>query len=372
MESFPVVGIIGPRQCGKTTLVKQLMSESTQNFIYLDCEHPRDLAKLSDPVLFFENNMDKCVVIDEIQAISGLFPILRALVDVRREPGRYIILGSASPGLIRDSSESLAGRISYKELSPFNILELADKVKMTDHWFRGGFPIAFLQEDDRMRQEWFYNFIKTYVERDLPMLGLGLSPSVIARFWRMLATIHGSLMNKSNLSKSLAMSYPTITRYLDFLEETFLITQLFPFSMNMKKRLVKSPKIYLRDSGILHHQLNINNFEELQGHSFLGVSWEGYVIEQIRQVLPLGYELYFYRTHEGTEMDLVITRANKPYFGIEIKYTSSPSITKSLQIAIDDLKTEKNFIIIPSAGEFLLRKDIVVCDLVGFLRNYLI
>ncbi|RQW03484.1 MAG: ATP-binding protein, partial [Calditrichaeota bacterium] len=288
MDFFPVVGIVGPRQCGKTTLVRQLMAESHQKFTYLDCEHPRDLAKLTDPVLFLESNQDKCVVLDEIQAKPGLFPVLRSLIDVQKKPGRYVILGSASPDLIRDSSESLAGRISYHELSPFNILEVHRRSELTNHWFRGGFPDAFLQEDDDLRSEWFYNFVKTYVERDLPMLGLGLSPSVISRFWRMLATIHGNLLNKSNLSKSLEISYPTISRYLDFLEEAFLITQLYPFSANLKKRLVKSPKIYLRDSGVLHHQLNIHNYDELFGHSILGVSWEGYIIEQIRQKLPTG------------------------------------------------------------------------------------
>ncbi len=371
MSFFPVVGIIGPRQSGKTTLVKQFMKDSPGPFVYLDCEHPRDLAKLSDPVLFFENNIDKCIVIDEIQVKPDLFPVLRSLIDVKREPGRYIILGSASPDLIRDSSESLAGRISYKELSPFNIPEIQNRIGLNDHWFRGGFPDALLQPNDDLRQEWYHNFIKTYIERDLPMLGLGLSPLVIDRFWRMLATMHGSVLNKSNLSKSLEISFPTLTRYLNFLEETFLITRLYPYSTNSKKRLVKSPKIYLRDSGILHHQLFIRNFEELQGHNMLGVSWEGYVIEQIRQILPIGYEMHFYRTFEGTELDLLITRNNNPCFGIEIKYTSSPAITKSMKIAIDDLKSKRNFIIIPYTEEYQLRKDIVVCGPATFLNKYL-
>jgi len=371
LAHFPVVGIVGPRQCGKTTLAKKLMKSSSRQFVYIDCEHPRDLAKLSDPALFLENNIDKCVVIDEVQMKPELFPILRSMIDIKREPGRYIVLGSASPDLIRDSSESLAGRISYKQLSPFNILEISNKIGLNDHWYRGGFPDALLQEDNEVRNEWFVNFIKNYVERDLPFLGLGLSPNAISRFWRMLATVHGSLLNKSNLSKSLEMSYPTISRYLDFMEEAFLITQLLPYHVNLKKRLVKSPKIYLRDSGILHYQLSIQSFDELQGHFMLGVSWEGYIIEQIKQVLGTGNEMFFYRTHEGTEIDLVITRNNKPLFGVEIKYTSSPSVTKSMKIAIDDLKTEKNFIIIPSTEQFYLRKDIIVCSLETFLDQYI-
>ncbi len=280
-------------------------------------------------------------------------------------------MGSASPDLIRNSSESLAGRISYNELHPFNLLEVKDMIGISNHWFRGGFPDAMLQNDDDLRQEWYYNFVKTYVERDLPMLGLGLSPIMISRFWKMLATIHGNMLNKSNLSKSLEMSYPTISRYLDFLEETFLIHQLYPYSTNLKKRLVKSPKVYLRDAGVLHHQLNIRSFEDLQGHSFLGVSWEGYVIEQIKQMLPMGYEMFFYRTHEGTEMDLVLVKNNQAVAGIEIKYTSTPSITKSMKIAMEDLKTKNNFIIIPGNDEFQLQKNVTVCGLHSFLKRHL-
>ena len=222
MANFPVVGILGPRQCGKTTFAKQLIAENPDHYIYLDCEHPRDAAKLTDPVLFFDNNNKKCIVIDEIQVKPDLFPILRSLIDEKREAGRYILLGSASPYIIKDSSETLAGRISYKELSPFNFMEIKNHNSLNEHWFRGGFPDALLQKDNKLRQEWYYNFIKTYVERDLPMLGLGLSSSVISRFWRMLATVHGNILNKSNLSKSLEISFPTLSRYLNFLEETFL------------------------------------------------------------------------------------------------------------------------------------------------------
>ena len=367
MQAFPVVGILGPRQCGKTTLARQLMNESADEFIYIDCEHPRDLARISDPVLFFENNMHKCIVIDEIQMQPGLFPVLRSIIDQDRRPGKFVILGSASPDLIHDSSESLAGRISYKELYPFNYLEVSGNIN--DHWFRGGYPDAFLQNDEELRQEWYLNFIKTYIERDLPSLGLDSSASLLARFWKMLATMHGNVINKSNLSKSISLSFPTITKYLNFLEETFLINQLQPFHVNLKKRLVKSPKIYLRDSGILHHQLGITHFDSLQAHSYLGVSWEGYIIEQIKHLLPLGYELFFYRTHEGTEMDLLICRSGTPWAGIEIKYTSSPKISKSLSIAVEDLQTKHNYIIIPTKDNYQLRKDITVCGLKEFLER---
>ena len=308
IQHFPIVGIIGPRQVGKTTLTKHLMDKIDKECIYLDLELQEDFSKLSEPQLYLEPHDDKCIVLDEIQRMPQLFPILRGLVDKKRIAGRFIILGSASPNLIKDSSETLSGRIVYKELTTFNLTEIIDASNMFQHWFRGGFPEAFLSPDEKLLHIWIRNFIQTYIERDLPLLGLSASPIVIRKFWTMLAHFHGGIWNASNFAGSIGVTIPTINRYLDFLEQAFIITRLQPFYLNLKKRLVKSPKIYIRDSGILHHLTGITDFEQLQGNVIIGHSWEGYVIEQIKQRIDDEVDLYFYRTHNGTECDLVLVR----------------------------------------------------------------
>ncbi len=368
---FPAVGIVGPRQVGKTTLVKQISKYLEKPTIYLDLENPRDIAKLNDPILFFENNIDKCVIIDEIQRQKSLFPILRAMIDLKKEPARFIILGSASPELIRDSSESLAGRIAYIELSTFNLSELDKDVNIFKHWLWGGFPDAFLSPNKQINFTWYHNFVQTYVERNLPLLGLNAHPNILRNLWTMIASINGNVFNKTTLTKSLEISTPTLNKYLSFLEEAFLIRLLKPYSKNIKKRLVKSPKIFIRDSGILHYMLGINSLEELQGHFSIGNSWEGYVIEQIIQLLKPGYSPYFYRTQEGAECDLVILKATQVFACIKIKYTSSPKLTKSLINSVADLQCTNNFIITPNSDNYFLRKDIRVCSLSEFLFRYL-
>jgi len=370
---FPAIGIIGPRQCGKTTLAKQIMSKIDKPTIYLDLESHSDIIKLTEPEHFFKNNIDKCIIIDEIQHMPELFPLLRSVIDAKKEPGRFIILGSASPGIMRDSSESLAGRIAYKELSPFNLTELNLKTKdINKHWFRGGFPDSFLAKTDKNSNQWKDNFITTYIERDLPQLGLDLSSITIRKLWMMLASDSGNLFNAASYSKGLGISVYTVKKYIDFLEKAFLIHSLPPFHFNTNKRLVKSPKIYIRDSGIQHFLNHINSFSQLEGNIKIGASWEGYVIEQIKQKLnDNSTQLYFYRTHNGTECDLLITRGIKVIAAIEIKYTNAPKITKGFTLSLQDLKPNKSFIITHSSDDYIIRDNIRVCNLYDFLNKYI-
>ncbi|RZS96468.1 ATP-binding protein [Cecembia calidifontis] len=368
---FPAVGLLGPRQVGKTTLSKLLADKINKEILYLDLELPSDLAKLEEPELFLQQFKNHCIVIDEVQRKPDLFPVLRALIDQHRVPGRFMLLGSASPELIRDSSESLAGRISYRELSPFNLSEILDLPQMDQHWFRGGFPDAFLAPTDTLSKNWIRSFIQSYVERELPMLGLQVSPVQIRRFWSMLAHLQGALWNASTLANSLGVTAPTVKRYLDFMEQAYLVRKLPAYHNNAKKRLVKAPKVYIRDSGILHHLAGIFDMEQLLGHPLLGASWEGYVIEQISQVISPDIEMLFYRTHEGTECDLVLRRGARTLACIEIKFTSAPKVSKGYRIAVEDLGSLKNFIITPASSDYLADGQIRVCNLKIFLAKYL-
>ena len=371
MNSFPVVGIIGPRQVGKTSLAKYLIKIIKKDTLYLDLELPEDQSKLSEPQLFLEHYSDKCIILDEIQQMPHLFPVLRALIDKDRQAGRYLILGSASPNLLKQSSETLAGRIVYKQLSPFNLTEIAHEVEMNTHWHRGGFPPALLATDDENFITWMRNFVQTYLERDLPMLGLTVSPTLMRRFWTMLAYFHGGIWNASSFANALGITVPTVNRYLDFLESAFIVNRLQPYYLNIKKRLVKSPKIYLRDSGLLHYLTGIFRFDALLGNIIIGNSWEGYVIEQIQQHIPEEFELYYYRTHNGAESDLVIVHGNKPLACIEIKYTSAPKASKGFSISIADLNTTQNFIITPYSDSYPISENIFVCNLMDFLTEHL-
>ena len=369
IDQFPVVGIIGPRQVGKTTLAKYLIDHINKECIYLDLELPEDQSKLYEPQLFLEQHLDKCVILDEIQQIPQIFPVLRGLIDKHKSPGNYVILGSASPALLKQSSETLAGRIAYRELTPFNLTEIPDNSDINRHWFRGGFPQAFLSPDEEFYRNWMRNFIQTYLERDLPLLGMPAAPTLIRRLWTMLAHFHGGIWNASNFAKSLAITVPTVNRYLEFLESAFIINRLQPFYLNLKKRIVKSPKIYIRDSGILHYLTGILNFHNLQGNVLIGNSWEGYVIEQIKQILPHEFDLYYYRTHNGSESDLVLVRGSIPLSCIKIKYTAAPKLSKGFQISIEDLKTNNNFIISPKSDTYPIGKNITVCNLYDFLSQ---
>ena len=287
----------------------------------------------------------KCIIIDEVQRMPNLFSILRSLVDQDRRPGRFLLLGSASPTIIRGASETLAGRIAYIELHPFNLLEIVASNQsdnpLIKHWLRGGYPDAYLQDDDEIREIWFQNFIRTYIERDLPALGLRAEPTNLRNFLVMLAHSQGDLVNYQTLSKSLGMSIPTVKKYINFFSESFIIRILKPYAKNLKKRIVKSPRIYIKDSGLLHTLLGIHTFDDLQGHPKLGKSWEGYVIEQVCQVTEGKFDPYFYRTHQGSEIDLVLEKAGQPQISIEVKYDDKPKVAKGFHIAVDDLMSPK-------------------------------
>ncbi|MBU2650699.1 MAG: ATP-binding protein [Bacteroidetes bacterium] len=372
LEHFPAVAIVGPRQIGKTTLAKSLISSIAKETIYLDLELPLDANILSNPQVFFQNNPDKCIILDEIQRIPELFPVIRAVIDQHRVPGRFIILGSASPELLKQSSETLAGRIVYTELSGLLVNEVNEIQKTNELWIKGGFPEPFLMNDQEFISEWHHSFLLTYFERDLPLLGLKTDTSLLRRLLQMLAYNQGMLLNLANYSKSLGISSPTISRYIDFFENAFIIRLLQPWHLNIRKRLVKSPKTYLRDSGILHHLFGIQSYNKILGHPVLGYSWEGFVIEQIINASRPGISFSFYRTAEGAECDLVLSRGMEILACVEVKFTDAPKTTRSLTTAIQDLQSENNFIIVPDTPEpYILKENVTVCNLWQFVRNYL-
>ncbi|MFC0875278.1 ATP-binding protein [Saccharicrinis sp. FJH2] len=371
LSYFPVVSIIGPRQVGKTTLAKQLMDQIEKPVIYLDLEIQSDLFKLNDPELFLSNHSTHLVVIDEVQHKKELYPLIRGLVDQERKPARFLLLGSASPELIRHSSESLAGRIAYHRLFPFDLTEVAESVSQNDLWIKGGFPNALFPSKPELSQRWMENFIETYLNRDLLQLGLSASPRVIRDLWTMMAHLNGQLLNATTIGKSLGITTPTVKRYIDFLEDAFLLKSLQPFHWNISKRLVKTPKVYLTDTGILHHLLGIKDFFSLSGNPVIGNSWEAFVFNQVYAVRPDGSSIYFYRTHQGTEVDLVFTRGLAVIATAEIKYSNSPKLTKGNFQAFEDLKSPMNFVITPSSDDYLIKERIRVCSLNDFIYNYL-
>lgn len=360
LDRFPAVVITGPRQVGKTTLAKRLCQASERPSSYLDLEDPGDLNKLSDPILYLGPKAGETVILDEVQRVPGLFPQLRSLIDRDRRPGRFLLLGSASPELIRDTSESLAGRVAYFELNPLMLSELQEYVSMEQHWLRGGFPESALAPDDESSFLWRQYFLTSYLERDLPLLGLRADPGLIRRLWTMLAHWSGQLLRFDTLGKSLGISGPTVRRYIDFLESSFLVRTLQPFVPNVAKRLVKSPKIYIRDTGILHALLQLSNMDELQGHPQIGASWESYVVQEIAARLPVGHELTFYRTQDGSEADLVILKGGRPQVMVEVKYSSAPRITRSFTVAGQDIQALRQVIVAPVAEPYPLNPQVTV------------
>lgn len=371
LSFFPVVSIIGPRQVGKTTLAKQIMSESAKPTLYLDLELQSDLFKLNDAELFLSQHSEKLIVIDEVQNKKELYPLLRALVDRTRESGQFLLLGSASPELIRHSSESLAGRIAYHQLHPFDLTEIPDTVSQNDLWVKGGFPNVLFAKNDDLARRWMENFISTYLNRDLLQLGLNASPKIIRSLWTMMAHLNGQLFNATTLGNSLGISTPTVKRYIDFLEDAFLLKSLHPFSWNMPKRLVKTPKVYLTDTGILHHLSGVTDFNNLSGNPIVGSSWESFVINQLLALKKNKIDLYFYRTHHGAEVDLVFTKGLTVVATAEIKYSNSPQLTKGNFQALDDLNAPINYVITPSSDDYIFKERIRICSLKAFISNYL-
>ena len=368
----PAVAILGPRQVGKTTLAKMIAAKGKNAMLYLDLEKSTDRNRLADAHSYLEQYQDRCVILDEAQLMPHLFSALRPLIDEHRKPGRFILLGSASPALVKGVSESLAGRIRYMELNLVNFLELPKNITSQKHWFRGGFPNALTAKTDKDSQEWISDLISSYVERDLNVLfGVILSPSIIRNFWRMLAHSNGNVWNAEIFARSLGITAPTVLRYLDFLEGGFMVRRLFPWYVNAKKRLVKSPKVYIRDNGILHRMLNVHSLDDLLGHPGAGASWEGYVIEQIYQQKPASLELFFYRTQAGTECDLVIVSGIKPIACIEIKLTNAPTVSKGFYTSITDLNPKKKFIITPASDDYPAKDGVIVTSLSQFLVKHL-
>lgn len=356
LKTFPVVGLVGPRQVGKTSLARQLVADLSQtkdpsdpSAVMLDLERPSDLAKLTEPELFLEPLANRLVVLDEVQLRPDLFPVLRALVDAQRTLGRFLILGSAAPALIQHSSETLAGRIEFLELAPLNLAEVAVKEASPNVaqtlWSRGGFPDSYLARSDAASMRWREAFVRSYLERDIPQLGIRISAATLRRFWLMLAHYHGQLWNASTLAGSLGVSAPSVRHYLDILESTFMVRVLQPYSANLGKRLVKSPKVYLRDSGLLHALLNLPDHDALLGHPVLGASWEGWVIEQILAQAPDGTRPYFYRTASGNELDLLLELPGGALRAVEIKHSAAPKVGKGFNEALDALKLDTGFVI---------------------------
>lgn len=367
LDDFPAVAITGARQVGKTTLAKIIAEEKGEISEYLDMESPRDIARLQEAELFFERNQEKLIILDEIQRMPQLFPTLRAVIDKHRSPGRFLLLGSASPGLIRDSSESLAGRIAYEELFPFLWQEVLDKKSIRELWFRGGFPESLLARSDKTAQRWLKDFLFTYIERDLPLLGLNTDLTKLRNFLYMIGHQQGGLLNQESLARSVGVSATTISRYLDYLEHAYLIRVLRPWHLNVKKRLVKSPKVYLRDSGLLHSMMEISDEENLYKHPVVGGSWEGFVLEQICGMLPEKLDIHFYRTHQGAEADILITHQRKPVLAADVKLTEAPKLNQGFLNVIEDNKTEHNFIIIPGDDRYPVHKSIDVIGIERFL-----
>jgi predicted AAA+ superfamily ATPase len=361
LDRFPVVGILGSRQVGKTTLAKEIKTNIDRPSVYLDLELPSDVNKLQEPELYLGQftGTGTLVIIDEIQRIPGLFPLLRALVDQDRKPGRFLILGSASRDLIKQSSESLAGRIVYHELTPFTVDEVGKSREIINKlWLHGGYPDSFSAGNNEISFEWRQAFIGTYLERDIPQLGIRIPAPLLRRFWTMVAHCHGQLWNASMIAKSLEVTAPTVKHYLNILEETFLLRRLQPYCTNIKKRLVKSPKIYIRDTGLLHALLMNRTLDELQGHPHVGNSWEGFAIEQVMGFLPPGWEAYFYRTGAGAEIDMVIISAQQKPIAVEIKYSSTPNLSKGFWNAFEDLGCEIGYVIYPGNESYPLGRGV--------------
>jgi len=372
LTEFPVVALVGPRQCGKTTMAKMVEGQISKSCLYLDLELSSDLAKLNEAELYLKSHEDKLIVIDEVQHKPELFSLLRALVDQKSENSRFLILGSASPQLLRQTAEALTGRIFYLEMTPFSYSEVADEKPLREHWFLGGYPKSFFAKTLAASQRWQAQYIKNYIERDLPQLGLNVSPVVIERFWRMLASYHGGIWNASKIAQAMGLSNNTIAKYLYYLEEAFLVHSLPPYFQNSLKRLVKSPKVYIRDSGLFHHLVYIHSLEQLMGDIRLGASWEGYVVEQIRIVTLEKCKLYFYRTHNGAECDLVLVKNGLPWMSIEIKFSSQPTISRGFFESIADLKTKENYVVIPEGDAYPMHpevKGIGLVQLVKILEN---
>ena len=356
LRRHPVVGILGARQVGKTTLARQLAAGYDGPVSYFDLEDPTDLARLAEPMLTLRE-LSGLVVVDEVQRLPDLFPVLRVLADRESRDARFLILGSASPGLLQQSSESLAGRIYYHELSGLDLEEVGMESRGR-LWLRGGFPRSFTAETDGASAEWRRGFVRALLERDLPGLGIQIPPETLRRFWTMIAHYHGQVWNGAELARAFGVSSMTVRRYLDLLTSALVLRQLPPWFENLGKRQVKSPKVYVADSGILHTLLGLGTREDIEGHPKVGASWEGFVLREVVERLgAYSEETFFWATHAGAELDLLVIRGRRR-LGFELKRTAAPRITPSIRTALDDLNLDRVDVIYPGEHTFPLAERV--------------
>lgn len=361
LQNNPVVAILGARQCGKTTLARQFSNQWPTKVTFFDLENPLDIRRLEEPLLALEN-VEGLVVLDEIQRSPDLFPVLRVLVDRPKKKTKFLILGSASRDLIRQSAESLAGRISYLEMGGFT-LDLVGAEKEEKLWIRGAFPRSFLASSEAASYQWRLDFIATFLERDIPQLGFNIPARSLGRFWQMLAHYHGQIFNASEIGKSLTVSDHTAQRYLDLLSGTFMVRQLRPWHYNTKKRIIKRPKIYFRDTGILHALFALAKKNDVLLHPKLGASWEGFALEETIKALQLKEdETFFWGVHASAEIDLVFQK-NGGLYGVEVKYAQAPGLTSSMRMACDELALKHLWVIYPGKEAYALNQNVTVIPL---------
>lgn len=359
LATNPCVVLTGPRQTGKTTLAREIASRRAGS-VYLDCERPSDLARLADPELFLAAHAGSLVVLDEVQRVPNLFTVLRSIIDDDRRNGRFLLLGSASPDLIGMSAESLAGRASVHELAAFDIAEVSTSADETTRlWVRGGFPLSYLAETAADSLRWREDFIRLFLERDLPQLGIGVPSAHLRRFWTMLAHHQGQIWNASQFAQAFGMTSMTMQRYLGILEGAGVMRVVQPFAGNLKKRLVKAPRTYIRDSGLLHALLGLDSRDAVLGNPIAGASWEGFIVEQIANLAPRGAQICFFRTSAGAELDLVVEKGARR-IAFEIKLSSAPTVSKGFWLARDDVAAEHVFVVAPVASSYPLAKGVDV------------
>jgi len=358
LKRSPVTALLGPRQCGKTTLARTFtgQTQATGQVHYFDLEAPADRQRLQNPELLL-TSISGLIILDEIQIAPEIFSILRVLVDRPEHRNRYLILGSASPQIIKNVSETLAGRVEFVELSGFDLSE-TDASAKDKLWLRGGFPRSYLAKTDADSMAWREGFIRTFLERDIPQLGLSIPAPAMRRFWTMLAHLHGQTWNASDLGRSMSLTDKTVRRYLDILSGTYMVRQLQPWHENLKKRQVKAPKVYLRDSGLLHSLFNISSLVDLLGHPALGASWEGFALEQFLRIQQPA-EAYFWSTYSGAELDLLLFAGGKRY-GLEFKFNEAPKITKSMHVALHDLDLQHLWVVYPGRESYPVHEKITV------------